>query len=122
MVDVLRLYVKSYRKMKFNDFFESCGLSVISEVDMDLSFVLERIRRRYIVEIREVVVVVFRTLLSSYVADLWEVLRILDKMREVFDFFKFEYDEKKVFDGRNEKYIRVFAEIYDNVFSRNIKR
>lgn len=111
MVDVLRLYVKSYRKMKFNDFFDSCGLLVISEVDLDLLIVFECIRRWYIVEICEVVVVVFKMLLLSYVVDLWDVLRILDRICEVFDFFKFEFDEKKVFDGSKEKYMKVFVEI-----------
>ena len=41
--------------MKLNDFIESCGLPPISEVDIDLSSVSERSRRRYIAETREVI-------------------------------------------------------------------
>ena len=57
MADALRSLVKSYRKMKLNDFFGSCGLLAISEVDMDLSSASELTRRQYIAETREVVVV-----------------------------------------------------------------
>ena len=122
MADALRSHVKSYRKMKLNDFLESCGLSAINEVDMDLSSALEHTRRRYIAETREVVVAVLRTLSPSHAADLWEALRTSDKMREVFDLPKLEYDEKKASDGSNEKYIRALSETYDNASSRNIKR
>ena len=47
MADALRSHIKSYRKMKLNDFIESCWLPPISEVDIDLSSVSERSRRRY---------------------------------------------------------------------------
>ena len=57
MADALKSHMKSYRKSKLNDFVESCGLSPISEADMDLSSASERSRRRYIAETREVVVI-----------------------------------------------------------------
>ena len=122
MADVLRSHVKSYRKMKLNDFLGSCGLSAISEVDMDLSSASERTRRRYIAETREVVVAVLKTLSPSHAADLWDALRTSDKMCEVFNLPKLEFDEKKASSGSNEKYIKALAETYDNASSRNIKR
>lgn len=110
MADALRSHVKSYRKMKLNDFLESCGLSAISEVDLDLSTASERTRRRYIAETREVVVAVLKTLSPSHAADLWDALRTSDKMCEVFDLPKLEFDEKKAPDGSKEKYMKALAE------------
>ena len=108
--------------MKLNDFLGSCGLSAISKIDMDLSSASECTRRRYIAETCKIVVPVLKTLSLSHAADLWDALRTSDKMREVFDFPILEFDEKKAFDGSNKKYIKAFAEIYDNASSRNIKR
>ena len=114
--------VKIYRKMKLNDFLESCGLSAISEVDLDLSTASERTRRRYIAETREVVVAVLKMLSPSHAADLWDALRTSDKMCEVFDLPKLEFDEKKASDGGKEKYMKALAETYDNASSGNLKR
>ena len=120
--DALRSHVKSYRKMKLNDFLESCGLSAISEVDLDLSTAPERTRRRYIAETREVVVAVLQTLSPSHAADLWDALRTSDKMCEVFDLPKLEFDETKASNGSKEKYMKSLAETYDNASSGNLKK
>ena len=122
MADALRSHVKSYRKMKLNDFLESCGLSAISEVDLDLSTASERTKRRYIAETRDVVVAVLQTLSPSHAADLWDALRTSDKMCEVFDLSKLEFDEKKSPDGSKEKYMKALAETYDSASSGNLKR
>lgn len=122
MADALRSHIKSYRKMKLNDFLESCGLSPVSEVDMDLSSASERSRRRYIAETREVVEVVLRTLSPSHAADLWEALTTSSKMREVFDLLKLEYEDKKTSNGSSEKYIRALVETYDNASSKSVKK
>lgn len=122
MADALRSHVKTYRKMKLNDFIESCGLSAISEADMDLPSASERSRRRYIAETRDVIAAVLRTLSPSHAGDLWEALRTSDKMREVFDLPKLEYDEKKASNESNEKYIKALAETYENASSSNVKR
>ena len=95
MADALRSHIKSYRKMKLNDFIESCRLPPISEVDIDLSSVSERSRRRYIAETREVIEVVLGTLSPSHAAELWEALTASNKMREVFNLPKREFDQKK---------------------------
>ena len=122
MADALRSHVKSYRKMKLNDFLESCGLSAISEVDLDLSTASERTRRRYVAETREVVVTVLKTLSPSHAADLWDALRTSDQMCEVFDLPKLECDEKKAAEGSKEKYMKALAETYDSASSGNLKR
>lgn len=122
MADALRSHIKSYRKSKLNDFVESCGLSPISEADMDLSSASERSRRRYIAETREVVEVVLRTLSPSHAADLWEALTTSNKMREAFDLPKLEYDEKKRSNESSDKYIGALVETYENAPSKNVKR
>ena len=66
MADALRSHIKSYRKMKLNDFIESCGLPPISEADIDLFSVSEWSRRRYIAQTQEVIEVVLRTLSLSH--------------------------------------------------------
>ena len=65
---------------------------------------------------------VLKTLSPSHAVDLCDALRTSDKMREVFDLPKFEFDEKKASDGSKEKHMKALAETYDNTSSRNIKR
>ena len=121
MADALRSHIKSYRKMKLNDFIESCGLPPISEVDIDLSSVSERSRRRYIAETREVIEVVLRTLSPSHAAELWEALTASNKMREVFNLPKLEFDQKPNSES-SDKYIRALVEAYENASSKNVKK
>ena len=122
MADALRSHINSYRKMKLNDFNESCGLPPISEVDIDFSSVSERSRRRYIAETREVIEVVLRTLSPSHAAELWEALTASNKMREVFNLPKLEFDQKKPDSESSDKYIRALVEAYENASSKNVKK
>ena len=65
---------------------------------------------------------VLQTLSPSHAADLWDALRTSDKVCEVFDLPKLEFDETRASNGSKEKYMKSLAETYDNASSGNLKR
>lgn len=109
----------NYQKEKLNEFLKCSGVSPLNVLDLDVSSVPPRTRRRYIGRACDVMTAVLKTLSPSNPGRLWEVLKSSSKLCDDLNISERPVRQVK---GNQDPYLKALSETYLNASSRNVKR